>query len=189
MTAGGVDEAGIVGADDRRVGLVAATDPDGEGSLADPGGGPDALGAPHRLLERRRHHAALKVALPVDAVHQHRCRLIADGADESGDPPVLERLLEQDQENHQPDRHHQQPEPDRGPAHLPEGEVHRHILAWMPATQAVRRSRCWRGVPAGVGISHRHAGRYRLCQPVRGAGDVATSSVPRNKSAGDRPHV
>ncbi len=68
---------GDVGADDRRVGTAVAHALHGEGALAEAGRLADPLGAAHRLLQRRRDDAALEGLLAVDAVDEHRRRLVA----------------------------------------------------------------------------------------------------------------
>ena len=113
---------------------------DGEGALTDPPRSLDAIHGPDGLLERWRDDAALERLLPVGAEDEHGRRLLPDGSDEARDQPVLQRLLGEDEEDEQPDRADEQPEPGRGSAHLPQGEVH-HLVLRVHPTPRMRPSR------------------------------------------------
>src|SRR5690606_16197549 len=68
-------------------------------------------------------------------------RLVPDRADERGQEPVLERLLEQDQEHEQPDRGDEQREPDLGASHLLQREEHRRPVWPGRPSSAARGAR------------------------------------------------
>ena len=91
----------------------------------------DAADAGHRRdepLELGGDRAVLQVASAVHVEDQHRCRLVPDTTGERGDQPVLQRLLEQDQEAEQRDGGDQQAEPHLRAAHLFDGQEHAAML-------------------------------------------------------------
>ena len=115
-------------ADQRRVERLAvgvAARQAGERALTDGAGLAGAGSGEDVGLHVGGDHAALQHALAVDAVDEHRCVLLADRADEAGDQPVLQRLLEQDEEHQQRDRGDQQREAHLGAGHFLESEKHR----------------------------------------------------------------
>ena len=95
-----------------------------ERALPDPADLADAGRRAHLLFHWGSDHAALDHPLAIDAVDEHRCALFADGADEAGDQPVLQRLLEQDEKDQERDGSDQQREAHLGAGHFLESEKH-----------------------------------------------------------------
>ena len=114
-------------ADDRRVeclAVVVAARQGGERALPDATDLSGPWSVADLLLHRRGDHAALDHPLAVDAVDEHGCALLADRTDEAGDQPVLQRLLEQDEEHQERDGRDEQREAHLGTGHFLEREKH-----------------------------------------------------------------
>ena len=114
----------VLGPDDRGVRRLRVVDDGRERSLPEAAVLADAVDGEDCRLQVRRQHAALQGPLTVDGVDQDGCRLVAQGADEGGQQPVLQCLLEQHEEEQEADGHRQQPEADESAADLMQGEEH-----------------------------------------------------------------